>query len=194
MSVERDLVDWARAAIAHHLETLPQRRRHVQATARLADAVAAAYPGHKDRLVAGLLLHDIGYAPELAKTGFHPLDGARFVRDQGYPDLAALVAHHTGARYEATLRGMEALEEEFPYRATGLGAAMTYCDLTTSPTGERIRLHARVAEIQRRYGRDHLTARAIVACLPEFELIVKQVERRLAMAGVQFSGSLAYPD
>jgi integrase len=26
-------------------------------------------------------LHDIGYSPELADTGFHPLDGARYLRD-----------------------------------------------------------------------------------------------------------------
>jgi hypothetical protein len=29
-----------------------------------------------DDLVAAAWLHDIGYAPELAKTGFHPLDGS----------------------------------------------------------------------------------------------------------------------
>ncbi len=32
------------------------------------------------RLVAAAYLHDIGYAPELAITGFHPLDGARHLR------------------------------------------------------------------------------------------------------------------
>jgi hypothetical protein len=32
-----------------------------------------------DLLVSAALLHDIGYAPDLAMTGFHPLDGARYL-------------------------------------------------------------------------------------------------------------------
>jgi hypothetical protein len=28
-------------------------------------------------LVAAAILHDVGYAPDLATTGFHPLDAAR---------------------------------------------------------------------------------------------------------------------
>jgi hypothetical protein len=34
-------------------------------------------------MVMAAWLHDIGYAPELAVTGFHPLDGARFLRRAG---------------------------------------------------------------------------------------------------------------
>ena len=36
-----------------------------------------------DDLVAAAWLHDIGYAPELVETGFHPLDGARYLRREG---------------------------------------------------------------------------------------------------------------
>jgi hypothetical protein len=35
--------------------------------------------GYPRRGKAGL--HDIGYSPELADMGFHPLDGARYLRD-----------------------------------------------------------------------------------------------------------------
>lgn len=63
------------------------------------------------------ILHDIGYAPRLAATGFHPLDGARFLRDEFHADdrLVRLVANHTFALLEAEERGLrEQLETEFP--------------------------------------------------------------------------------
>jgi predicted hydrolase (HD superfamily) len=34
-----------------------------------------------EQLRAAAMLHDIGYTPSLATTGFHPLDGARYLRD-----------------------------------------------------------------------------------------------------------------
>jgi hypothetical protein len=36
--------------------------------------------------MSAVLLHDIGYAPDLVITGFHPLDGARFLRGIGGSD------------------------------------------------------------------------------------------------------------
>ena len=64
---------------------------------------------------AAAYLHDIGYAPSLATTGFHPLDGARWIRDSGPGGrLASLVAHHSCAIHEARVRGLdEALLAEF---------------------------------------------------------------------------------
>jgi HD superfamily phosphodiesterase len=57
-------------------------------------------------LIAAAYLHDIGYAPTLARTGFHPLDGAVHLRELGEERLAGLVAHHSGAETEARLRGL----------------------------------------------------------------------------------------
>lgn len=48
-------------------------------------------------LIAAAWLHDVGYAPSLAVTGFHPLHGARYVRALGHERIAGLVAHHSGA-------------------------------------------------------------------------------------------------
>lgn len=57
--------------------------------------------------VVGEYLGNVGYAPDLVVTGFHPLDGARWTRDQGMDArLARLVAHHSCARYEARVRGL----------------------------------------------------------------------------------------
>jgi HD superfamily phosphodiesterase len=53
-------------------------------------------------------LHDIGYAPGLAVTGLHALDGARYLRDAQHADamLCRLVAHHSWAIIEARERGL----------------------------------------------------------------------------------------
>ncbi len=53
-------------------------------------------------------LHDLGKSPSLRDTGFHALDGARFLARRGpFPaDVIALVAHHTGAHSEAIEHGL----------------------------------------------------------------------------------------
>lgn len=55
--------------------------------------------------------------PDLAATGFHPLDGARFLRDVTRADesLCCLVAHHSYAILDAAECGLAAdLAAEFP--------------------------------------------------------------------------------
>jgi hypothetical protein len=53
-------------------------------------------------------LHDIGYAPHLAVTGLHALDGARYLRDTQHTHtmLCRLVAHHSCDIIEAGERGL----------------------------------------------------------------------------------------
>ena len=61
------------------------------------------------------LLHDIGYAPELQRSGFHHLDGAQAVeRLKGEARLAALIANHSGGALEAPLRGLEREMRAYP--------------------------------------------------------------------------------
>jgi hypothetical protein len=192
-AIAADLVDWARSTAEAHLGGLAPRWQHVQAVARLAEAVGEAFDRDRETLVAAALLHDIGYSPGLAVTGFHPLDGARFVRGQGHERLALLVAHHSGARNEARLRGLASFEKEFPLQDSELDRALTYCDLTTGPAGQRVRLEDRVAEIQSRYGPGHIVSRAIAAGVPEFERAIRETESLMAATGVSVSGSLAYP-
>ena len=187
-----ELTQWASKTAESFLRGLEPRWTHVQAVAKLADSIGTAFGEDHGVLVAAAYLHDIGYSQQLSLTGFHPLDGARFVREQGEERVARLVAHHSGARHEARIRGLNDFEDEFPYDATSLDQALTYCDLTTSPKGERIRLEERVAEIQSRYGADHEVARAIGLGVAEFEEAVRATERRLVDLGCEVSGSLAY--
>ena len=161
------------------LSPLGRRWTHVQHVAALGAHIAPAYGIDGERLEAACLLHDIGYAPELSLTGFHPLDGARFVRARGYEDLARLVAHHSGARHEAALRNVPGFEDEFPFEDSDLDRALTYCDLTTGPGGQRMEFRDRVAEIVTRYGPDHVVTKAITGSLIELEEAVRVTERRI---------------
>ena len=72
---------WAERVSRQLLERLGARWRHTQGVVGRAREICRAMdPGEADLLIAAACLHDIGYAPELRESGFHPLDGARFVR------------------------------------------------------------------------------------------------------------------
>ena len=98
-------------------------------------------------------LHDIGYAPELVLTGFHPLDGARWLRDQHWPaEVCSLVAWHNHAGTEARLRGLDAeLASEFVMPPRKARAVLTWADLTSSPMGKACTPLDRLDEILARY-------------------------------------------
>ena len=94
-------------------------------------------------LEAAAWLHDIGYLPELAATGLHGLDGARYLRDVQHaePVLCRLVAHHSCAVIEAEERGLaDVLTREFAPPPQPLADALTFCDMTTSPDGEHVQV------------------------------------------------------
>jgi hypothetical protein len=74
------------------------------------DELASGPPKDRHAVVAAAWLHDVGYSADIAVTGLHPLDGARFLQDRGcLPLVVSLVAYHTGAEVEAEERGL--LEE-----------------------------------------------------------------------------------
>ena len=132
---------------------------------------------------AAAWLHDIGYAPGLAVTGFHPLDGARYLRDARQADamLCRLVAHHSCAIIEAGERGLaDVLGREFEPPPDALGSALTFCDMTTSPDGEPVPVERRLAEIHHRYGPGHLVSRSIRRATPMILRAVEQVHGRAA--------------
>ena len=74
--------EMARVALA---EALPRRWAHAQGVAGKAERVAASLALSEDVLVSAAWLHDIGYAPAAVATGFHPLDGARYLAGLGRP-------------------------------------------------------------------------------------------------------------
>lgn len=76
----KTLTNRAAAIAGQLLPPLGDRWLHVQAVAERATEAAGTVPEpDRDLLIAAAWLHDIGYAPELADTGFHPVDGAWYV-------------------------------------------------------------------------------------------------------------------
>jgi HD superfamily phosphodiesterase len=172
--------DAARLAEERLAEALPRRWRHVRSVARRAKWVGKelALP---DDLVAAAWLHDIGYAPELAETGFHPLDGARFLRRMGADgEVVSLVAYHSCAQIEADVRGLGAeLASEFSPADSLLADALLYCDMTTGPDGDHVRPADRLVEIRGRYGPDHEVTRFVERAASEILTTCGRVEEML---------------
>lgn len=183
---------------------LPRRWAHTRGVARRAASLRPILGPDADLVHAAAWLHDVGYAPNLVTTGFHPLDGTRYLRDvEGLdPQLCHLVAHHTHARIEAAERGLaDELNTEFPagfpVNVTGASTstdvhpadALTYCDITTSPDGDQVAAEDRLAEIHARYGPGHVVTQFVTAAAPYIKATVDTVERALAQTHDTRSGT-----
>lgn len=157
------------------------RSVHVVGVAAAAELVSATVPAEDvELLVAAAWLHDIGYAPALVATGFHPLDGARYLRSIGACErLCRLVANHTHAWVEAEARGLaEVLGEEFPREWSSTADALTYADLTTGPGGARVSVEERLVDIYRRYEPGHVVHESIRRAQPELLRTAGRVAER----------------
>lgn len=177
---------WAAEVARKLLEVpLPRRWAHVQGVAAQARSLAPILGDDADLLEAAAWLHDVGYAPELADTGFHPLDGARHLRDVEHadPTLCRLVANHSCAIIEAEERGLaETLSSEFPPPPPALSDALAYCDMTTTPTGKVVAVRDRLTEIAERYGPQDVVTRFIRRAEPELVSSVLRTGQILSLA------------
>jgi len=216
VDVVRRARNLARSLLA---EALPERWAHTQGVARRVRTLSPILGGQTRVVEAAAWLHDIGYAPALAITGFHPLDGARYLREDhptqaGDSQVAALplaaghhgplaplaeeviglVAHHSCAIFEAEERGLrDVLEVEFPLDAVDadLLSALTYADLTTSPTGQTVSVEERLAEILVRYPPADPVHRAIARADTLARTQCRGVKESLKAAQMEGDG---YPD
>jgi predicted hydrolase (HD superfamily) len=158
-------VRWARYLARRLLaEQLPRRWAHTQGVGRKAEFIAHIVGDDATILICAAWLHDIGYAPELTDTSFHPLDGARYLRDVQKADdrICRLVAHHSYAMIEARNRGLAAaLDNEFAAVAGLVPEALTYCDMTTSPEGKPVDVDTRINDIFARYDENDVVAMSV---------------------------------
>ena len=147
-------VSKARLMAARLLIDLHPRWSHVQGVGALAERLRHL-GAISDQVVVAAWLHDIGYAPDLATTGFHPLDGAQHLRLLGAAaPVVALVAHHTGADTEARIRGVEVEMSRMPLANSADLDLLTLLDLSIAPDGQLVAPADRLAEILARHPRE----------------------------------------
>lgn len=176
---------WAETLARQQLLSLPSRWHHTQSVAAQA-RIASVTIGPQDRalLEAAAWLHDIGYGPEVADTGFHPLDGARYLERYGAPQrLINLVANHSCARFEADERGRLPELSSYELEVGPVADGLIWADMTTGPTGQTVTVEDRLTEILRRYSSDSPVHRAIEEASADIVAAVSRVEGRLADSG-----------
>ncbi len=180
-SAHMGLAEEAQQLAERLVKPLGRRWRHVQAVAlRAAQIDRAVTPPHRTILIAAAWLHDIGYSPDIGHTKFHPLDGARYLQQEDWPPVVVnLVAHHSGARFEAAERGMTADLSEFPFEDSPLLDALVTADLTTGPNGELLTYDERISEILSRYPTNDPVHKTWIKAAPILRKSIERTEVRL---------------
>ena len=178
------LIHEARELAQAVLARSPERWRHSIGVALRAEQVVGAITADQDQdreiVVAAAWLHDIGYAEALRVTGFHPLDGARFLLDHGWPmRIAGLVAHHSEASSVARVRGLANQLADFVKERSSAADVLTYADQTVGPNGRRLAIEDRLAEMLRRHGPGSAQALAHPRRAPLLRASVNRVEQQL---------------
>ena len=180
MSVTLRTVRTAAATMRELLVGAPGRRRHTAAVAARAEELTTELDADDGQaLVAAAWLHDVGHATSIRHTGLHALDGARYLVGRFPRRIVSLVAHHSGARFEADLRGLAPELAAFEEERSLVADLLTYCDMTVGPDGERTDLASRLDEVETRYGVGHVVVRALHLARPELERALEAVEREL---------------
>jgi hypothetical protein len=137
VSAVTDLIETAPDMARELLKQLPDRLAHTEAVARKAEEVSVVFEADQAAdLVAAAWLHDIGYAQWLVGEGMHALDGGWFLQERKFPErVCQLVAHHSGARFEARERGLlDRLKYSFP---AGIFAGVHSRTARRPPAGHR---------------------------------------------------------
>ncbi|HZT64158.1 MAG TPA: HDIG domain-containing protein [Acidimicrobiales bacterium] len=170
-------------------EDLPRRWAHSQGVGDRAlevGPVVASTSADATLLIQAAIFHDIGYSETAMETGFHALDGARYLRSLGVEDqVVNLVAHHSCAALEAQERGLDKALLEFPSGPPALTDGLIFCDMTVSPDGLPVSVDDRISEILTRYGPDSVVGRFIARAEPELQAAVHRVALQLRHAGME---------
>ena len=187
------LVYQARELAQTLLADSPERWRHSIGVALRAERVVGAITADRDPereiVIAAAWLHDIGYADALRVTGFHPLDGARFLLGQGWPmRIAGLVGHHSEALSVARVRGLADELAALPKERSTAADVLAYVDQTVGPNGRVLSFEDRVADMLRRHGPESAQAVAHPHRTPLLRASVHRVQRLLAESGRTCAG------
>ncbi|MBI4897605.1 MAG: HD domain-containing protein [Actinobacteria bacterium] len=177
--------DWAHRTAGDLLVDLDGRWRHTMAVGERARELAWLVDERDhNALISAAYLHDIGYSPTIRDTGFHPIDGASFLRKQGKNRLAGLVAHHSFARIEAELRGLSEQLDQFDDEQSPVSAVLAYCDLTTGEGGARVTLKQRLNAISKRHTNESPVLDSIADLEAQATPLIASVERQIGRLSV----------
>lgn len=178
MADARQLAFWLLA------DDLPDRWLHVKGVAATAKRLAPLLDDWETLVMAGYL-HDIGYSPKLPRVGFHPLDGARYLKANGWPaGVINLVANHSNAEMQALINGFApALYEEFPYDPDLPHLYLQYCDLSVDVDGRPVSLDVRLAGMLDRHRYSQGMTKQVTETAPGLQELVADVDEELRRAG-----------
>jgi hypothetical protein len=167
------------------LRDMGGRWLHVQAVGRWAEELQRRGLDVSDAVVVAAWLHDVGYGESVVDTGFPPIDGARWLADQGAPPgVVALVAYHSGARYKAEERGLADALAQFSEPDPDELDLLTLIDMSTGPTGVRVAVNERLAEILKRYPSDDPVHRAVSRSRSYLQDSAGRAAKRLGLGDV----------
>jgi hypothetical protein len=173
--------------VAHELlSPLPERLRHTVGVAERAGRLAATVEaGDRPVLVAAAWLHDIGYAPAVRMSLFHPLDGPSYLAGRGWQlRVCSLVAHHSGAVFVARVRGLQERLSVFTIEESAVMDALTYADQTVGPDGRPMTSESRMSDMLSRHGLDSPSGRAHEQRAPYLRAVAARAQARLAALGI----------
>jgi hypothetical protein len=83
-------------------------------------------------------------------------------------------------QFEAQLRGLAPELNTIPQEDSAIADALTYCDMTTGPTGLYISFEERLEDIFRRYDESHIVNHATHLAIPSLTHAVKQTQHILS--------------
>jgi Cof subfamily protein (haloacid dehalogenase superfamily) len=147
------------------LQDKPRKIAHSIAVARLARQLSLDLeltPEEARAVELAALFHDIGYAPALRLTGFHPLDSAIFLAHRAAPEAAiqAVLLHRYAREKAATHPAASSIYADLPLTSPHLADDLvSFCDLRISPEGTLVTLKERLKEAGTRYGPEHPLSR-----------------------------------
>jgi len=122
------------------------RLRHVR-TAAAAALLVCDTVAREDvaLLLCATVLHDIGYAPAVRSSGFHPFDGGCWLLTEGAPaTVAGAVARHSESLLQPGAVASPVDPAALPAAPGPVADAITYADRTTTPDGRRTTLLERL--------------------------------------------------
>jgi len=179
-------VEGARALAESCLTDSWDRWLHVQGVSQQAAQLRVHGLDVSEAVVGAAWLHDVGYAAPLNVTGFHALDGARWLALRGVPNgIVSLVAYHSGAGFEAEERGLVNELAEFSEPDVAELDVLTLVDMTVGPSGQRICVDERFVEILNRYAEHDPVHRAVTRARPHLQASAARAADRLGLADVR---------